>query len=86
MKTLKQKIEEAAERRGFSAGLGERWEAEEAFKAGAQFLLDEGYRFTKEDMSNAFNAGTRWNYNPDEFDDFEEWLKERGRHEQRVKK
>lgn len=82
MKTLKQKIEEAAERYSDSVHYPTSSIPDGIFRGsfikGAQFLLDEGYRFTKEDMSNAFNAGTRWNYNPDEFDDFEEWLKERG--------
>jgi len=76
---LKSRLEEAAEEYHDSILNRPRSHrnVQAAFKAGAQFLLDEGYRFTKEDMSNTFNAGIRWNYNPDEFDDFEEWFKER---------
>lgn len=84
---LKQKIEEAAERRGFSAGLGERWEAEESFKAGAQFLLGEGVRFSEEDMVEFAEWFSRnWGLDFKADQGLEVWLKERGKHEQRVKK
>lgn len=76
--SLKQKIEEAAERRGFAAGLGERWEAEESFKAGAQFLLDEGYQFTAEDMAvfaDWYSMNWDLDFKPDAA--LKQWLEER---------
>ncbi|MGH2622050.1 MAG: hypothetical protein ACRDE7_00105 [Sphingobacterium sp.] len=54
-KPLKQKIEEAAEEYAFQVpydGTNEFYDQTKlsGFKAGAQFLLDEGYKYTEGDM------------------------------------
>ena len=84
MKPLKQKIEEAAEKYDDAQSLTNPFSDDlyEAFKAGAQFLLDEGVRFSEEDMRAAFTSGmdqiliTVGEAQGEEVD-FEEWLKER---------
>lgn len=78
MKTLKQKIEEAAERHSVDADACCECEAEESFKAGAQFLLDEGVRFSDEDMAEFAEWFSRnWDLDFKADQGLEVWLKER---------
>jgi len=75
MKTLKQKIEEAAEE--LYPPIIPAYEYN-AFKAGAQFLLDEGVRFTKEDMVEFAEWFSRnWDLDFKADQGLEVWLKER---------
>ena len=72
MKLLKQKIEEAAEE------LYPPSYEYDAFKKGAQFLLDEGVRFTKEDMVEFAEWFSRnWDLDFKADQALEVWLKER---------
>lgn len=73
-KTLKQKIEEAAN----DYGSGPIPHAYESFIDGAQFLLDEGVRFTKEDMAEfAVWFSRNWDLDFKADQGLEVWLKER---------
>lgn len=75
MKTLKQKIEEAAE--GYYPKLEDRW-INMAFRDGAQFLLDEGVRFSEEDMTEFAEWFSRnWDLDFKADQGLEVWLKER---------
>lgn len=74
---LKTNIEEAANkylRKIGPVGLGMDDAVKGDFKVGAEWLYNQGYRFTKEDMRAAWKAGMSH-----EFGDrsFEEWLEER---------
>lgn len=83
MKLLKQKIEEAAE--GYYPKLEDRW-VNMAFKAGAQFLLDEGYQFTAEDMAvfaDWYSMNWDLDFKPDAA--LKQWLEERSKNNYKSK-
>lgn len=82
---LKQKLEEAARKH---------WEADNrnldgvnphayilGFKTGASHLYRNGYRFTEEDMREAFYQGIYHQYPPNKGQAFEEWIEERNKNQ-----